>query len=306
MATDSSIAHVGRTGFRLDANYRPGLVFTLCEWPTKTVRSTITLPYPSAGYGGAVLSISHQARYAAALLYSGQSEIGYELFALTPSLRHIAGLPYMGGESDLTPMQFSPDEALVAVAIEENPLWWTDPEDEGADWDTPAVGGPVEWAALLVHRIGHKRPERYSLVVDLPAGWHGPEDGTWPAKPRFEADTRISVWGDGDSLRKPLVYAGLSRNCSCSCPFMGNVGATPFAGYGLRNRSLASCHWLPPPGPASVARPAQASSPTAGRSPAAASSRLASSAACRSAAVQSMRKSSGLGTPAGPRRATCV
>jgi hypothetical protein len=153
-----------------------------------------------------VLSISWQAHYAAALLYSGQSEIGYELFSLVPSLRHIAGLSYMRGESDLTPMQFSPDEALVAVAIEENPLWWADPEDETADWDTPAVGGPVEWAVLLVHRIGNKRPSRYPLVVDLPAGWRGPEEGAWPAKLRFEDDNSISMalpWAKRFSFEVP-------------------------------------------------------------------------------------------------------
>jgi len=166
-----------------------------------------------------VLSISRQGRYAAALLYSGQSEIGYELFALAPSLQHIAGLPYMCGESDLTPVQFSPDEALVAVAIEENPIWWADPEDDAADWDTPAVGGPVEWAALLVHRIGDKRPSRNPLVVDLPAGWRGPEDGTWPAKLRFETDRCMSVelpWGTRFSFEVPLreqsiVIAGPQR-----------------------------------------------------------------------------------------------
>jgi hypothetical protein len=206
MATDSNAVHVRRTGFRLDVDYRSGLVFALLDWPAETIRSTVALPYPSAGYGGVVLSISRQARYGAALLYSGQSEIGYELFSLAPSLKHIAGLPYMCGETDLTAMQFSPDESLVAVAVEEHSLWWTDPEDEAADWDTPAVGGPVEWAVLLVHRIGKKRPSRYPLVVDLPAGWCGPEDGTWPGKLRFENDNSISLvppWGKRFSFEVP-------------------------------------------------------------------------------------------------------
>src|SRR5579884_4035686 len=134
MASDSSIVHMGRTGFSLHVDSRPGLVFTLLDWPSQTTRSTITLPYPRAGYGGVILSISPQARYAAALLYSGQSETGYELFALAPSLQHIGGLPYIYGEEDGTPMQFSPDEALVAVAIEENSIWWADPQDEARDW----------------------------------------------------------------------------------------------------------------------------------------------------------------------------
>jgi hypothetical protein len=206
MATDSSAVHVGRTEFRLDVDYRSGLVFTLLDWPGETMRSTVALPYPRRGYGGAVLSISRQARYAAALLYSGQSEVGYELFSLAPSLKHIAGLPYMRGESDLTAMPFSPDESLVAVAVEENCFWWADPEDEALDWDTPAVGGRVEWAALLVHRIGRKKPSRYPLVVDLPAGWRGPEDGTWPAKLRFEKDNSISLvspWGKRFSFEVP-------------------------------------------------------------------------------------------------------
>jgi hypothetical protein len=202
MVTNSNTVHAARTGFRLDADYRSGLVFTLLDWPAETIRSTVTLPCPRRGYGGVRLSISRQARYAAALLYSGQSEVGYELFSLAPSLKHIGGLPYMHGESDLTAMPFSPDESLVAVAVEENCFWWADPENEEA----PAVGGRVEWAALLVHRIGRKKPSRYPLVVDLPAGWRAPEDGTWPAKLRFEKDNSISLvppWGKRFSFEVP-------------------------------------------------------------------------------------------------------
>jgi hypothetical protein len=207
MATETDTVHLGQTGFRLDVDSRSGPVFKLLDWPADTIRSTITLAYPSAGCGGVVLSISRQARYAAAILYSGQSEIGYQLFSLTPSLKHLACFPFMSGESDLTAMQFSPDESLVAIAVEERSLWWTDPSDESADWDTPAVGGPVQWSVLLVHSFGDEMPSRYPLIVDLPAGWCGSEDGTWPAKLRFENDNRISLkppWGKRFSFDVPL------------------------------------------------------------------------------------------------------
>lgn len=209
MENESTIARLGNTGFSVHANHQIDLVFTLCELPTETVRSTMTLPHPSHGFGGAVLSISRQSRYAAALLYSGQSQTGYELFALTPHLQHIASFPYISAESDLTPMPFSPDETMVAVAVEDNGMWWAEPEDDAADWDTPAVGGPVEWGALFLHRIGDESPIRCPLVVDLPSGWRRPldKDGMWPEELRFESDRWMSLgppWGTRFSFEVPL------------------------------------------------------------------------------------------------------
>lgn len=219
MPTNSSTGHVGQTGFRVDVDYQLGITFNLLEWPSKTVRSTIALPYPDNGYGGAVVSISPQARYAAAVLYSGQGETGYELFTLAPNLHHFASFPFVCGEWDLTPMPFSPDERLVALAVEERPLWWSDPDDEDADWDTPSAGGPVQWATLFVHRIGEQSPARYPLMVDLPKGWRGPETETWPAELRFDTDNRLSVglpWDTRFSFElppseQPVVVAGPRR-----------------------------------------------------------------------------------------------
>jgi hypothetical protein len=193
MTMDADIVHDGPTAFSIRADGTSGLTFAHLDGQTERIHSELTLPYPSAGYGGSVLSISPQANYAAAVLYSGQSEVGYELFSLTPTLQHIGGMPYVCGESDLTPIQFSTDERLAAIAIEEGCLWWVDPEDEDADWDTPALGGRVEWAGLYVHRLGDTQPSRHGLVVDLPTGWCPSDDGTWPAELRFEAAKSLSL-----------------------------------------------------------------------------------------------------------------
>lgn len=204
MTTDSNIAYHRNSAFsiRIDG----GLTFGHLEWPSRTLLSEVALPFPSAGYGGAVLSISHHANFAAALLYSGQTEVGYELFALSPTLQHVGGMPYLFGECDFTPVQFSPDEALAAFASEK-PFWWGDPNEADTDWDTPAVGGRAEWAALFVHRLGENRPSRHVLVVDVQAGWHPSEDPTWPAALRFESTNTLSLkvpWASRFSFEIPV------------------------------------------------------------------------------------------------------
>lgn len=140
-----------------------------------SVRSHLTLPFPSGGYGGAALSVSPRRGFAAALLHSGQGNVWYELFELTPKLRHIGGVDEMHVCCDHEPMAFSLDERVVAIAVCEE-LWWVDPDDEDPDWDTPSGGGMVEMGTLLVHRLGALSPSRHPLRVDLPRGWLPPDE----------------------------------------------------------------------------------------------------------------------------------
>jgi hypothetical protein len=208
MESEVEIVHVGRTAFAISAEPGRGLTFRQLHWPTQSIEAEIVLPYPRRGLGGAVLSISPREKFAAAVVYSGQSETGYELFALAPSLKHIASFPYVGAEWDLTPMQFSADERLVAVAIEENGFWWVDRDDE-ADWETAASGGRVEWATLLIHPLDDPQPRVYPLVVDVPAGWF-PHEGTWPGSLQFESERSLSLelpWGGRFIFDLPPVPA---------------------------------------------------------------------------------------------------
>jgi hypothetical protein len=190
-----STVHAGDIAFRATASADatpPALVFESLAWPSLSARSRVALQYPRAGYGGAELSISASGRYAAAMLYSGQSETGYEVFALAPALRHLGGLAYVPGECDLTPPSFSPDERLVALAVERN-YWWVDPNDPEPDWETPSAGGWVTWSTLYVHDIERALPLEFPLSVALPKGWCPPNDGTWPQGLHFSTPRTLAV-----------------------------------------------------------------------------------------------------------------
>jgi hypothetical protein len=195
--SEDGFAHQGQIAFRVAVSPRPsiGLVFESLTWPSLSGRSSLQLPYPNAGYAGSAASISPQARYAAVMLYSGQSEIGYELFALDPVFQHLAGMPYIAGECDLTAPAFSPDERLVALAVE-HCSWWFDEdapiEHPDADRDT-ARGGITIWATLFVHELDRASPTQFELVVDLPRGWSPVGTGTWPRGLRFSGPTRLTL-----------------------------------------------------------------------------------------------------------------
>lgn len=187
---DDEIVHNDSIAVRLRVPSRNSIQYERLAWPSLTLHSQTALPYPQSGYGGSVLSISPSSNFAAALVYSGQGEIGYELFALAPTIQRVGGLPYVEGESDLTPIVFSPDERLAALAIERF-FWWTDPDEPDPDWETPAIGGVVDWATLYVHRVGEAAPSSSRLRVDLPSGWCPGSDGTWPRCLRFSDSNHL-------------------------------------------------------------------------------------------------------------------
>ena len=64
-------------------------------------------------------------------MYSGQSQIAYEVYELEP-LRHVLSVPYRFGEGD--PPVFSSDGSLLAMA------WATNPELRG--WDEGGAPTP--------------------------------------------------------------------------------------------------------------------------------------------------------------------
>jgi hypothetical protein len=196
--------HEGDVAFRIRvAGPPPALVFESLTWPSLSTRSSVRLAYPNAGYGGSAASISPRALYAAAMLYSGQSEVGYELFALDPAIQRLAGMPYVPGECDLTAPAFSPDERFAALAVEHS-SWWFDedaPSDDPDAESDAARGGITIWSTLFVHELGHPSPMEFALVVDLPRGWCPSGDGTWPRRLRFSGPTTLILgvpWLPGD------------------------------------------------------------------------------------------------------------
>lgn len=129
----------------------------------------ITLPYPTAGLGGGELVVAPDQRHAALWIYSGQSEVGYELFALVPALRHLGGLPYVHGEG-VAPV-WSPDSRFLAMLVGITPcVHGTDAWAEEL-LDPQAQGQlDVDIAELVVQDIvGGRAPRRAKVHARIPA-----------------------------------------------------------------------------------------------------------------------------------------
>ena len=83
----------------------------------------LDLPYPSAGYGGSELVVSPDERVVAMFVYSGQSQVGYELFridAKRATIDHFGGMPYVVGEGDVP--VWSPDGRWLAMLASAGPF----------------------------------------------------------------------------------------------------------------------------------------------------------------------------------------
>ncbi len=101
-----------------------GMTVSVVNNRTSSELGQIFLPCPSHGYGGHELVVSPHGLYLALFLYSGQSEVGYELFALQPTLQHLGGLPYVFGEGE-APV-FSADDRWLAMMWETYNDWSSD------------------------------------------------------------------------------------------------------------------------------------------------------------------------------------
>lgn len=81
-------------------------------------------------FGGHELVVSPDERYLAISIFSGQSTQGYELFQLSPQLKHVGGLPDTGGEG--TGPYFSPDGRYLALVLSNVGWKWRD--ENVFDW----------------------------------------------------------------------------------------------------------------------------------------------------------------------------
>jgi hypothetical protein len=125
-------------------------IVILVDAPDGEALARVLIPCPRGGYGGHELLLSANERYLAMFLYSGQSEVGYELFYFRPVLRHICSFGYVFGEG-LGPV-FSSGECRLGLA------WATNPDlcllDEGIEGEHfTAAECIVDWAKLRIQEL---------------------------------------------------------------------------------------------------------------------------------------------------------
>ena len=129
--------------------YSPAGMAVIVDTPNGEM-ARIAIRHPGAGCGGHELVLSAEERYLAVYLYSGQSELGYELFYFRPLLRHICSFPYVFGEG-FGPV-FSSDEGRLGLAWATNPtLCLLDEGVEGEHFTTAEC--VVDWAKLRIQEL---------------------------------------------------------------------------------------------------------------------------------------------------------
>lgn len=169
----------------------------------------VELPVPSAGYGGGELVVSPDQRLAALLVFSGQGEQGYELFALTPQLRHLGGLPYVLGEGD-APV-FSPDGVWLAMVVACAPVV------RGTETYAEDVLDPdgedsvlIDWAAIYMQRLPDGPIGRVALGTRIPQSTDPDDLHEWElhGAVSFAAHGTLMIrlpWGETFGLRLPVT-----------------------------------------------------------------------------------------------------
>ncbi|MFO0634031.1 MAG: hypothetical protein U0168_14390 [Nannocystaceae bacterium] len=201
MARPETLIEGGNAVIRVHAHGLVGVTVSIVERASGETRSAVRLPYPSAGYGGHELVVSPRGRYLAMFLFSGQCEVGYELFSLTPQLAHLGGLDYQYGEGD-HPV-FSPDESSLVMVWEDYFGWASEQAQRGA-----RHGRVIDWGVITVHALPDGPIESRRLHASLPDGWM-PEPSSWtsPTALHFVHARELRMrtpWGSEPSLPFPL------------------------------------------------------------------------------------------------------
>lgn len=176
----------------------------------------VDLPFPSAGYGGGELVVSPDQRHAALFVFSGQSEVGYELFALTPQLRHLGGLPYVHGEGD-APV-FSPDGTWLAMVIACFPIV-RGTETYAEDALDPDAEGTVlvDWAAIYTQRLPDGPIERVDIGTTISRSTDPDDLGEWELHGvvSFAAHGTLMIelpWGEALEVELPVLEPITTRS----------------------------------------------------------------------------------------------
>lgn len=161
----------------------------------------VSLPYPSRGCGGHELVVSASGRYLALFLYSGQGELGWELFELRPRLRHLGGLPYVSGEGR-APV-FSADEKWLAMVSTLRDIGPDIDEDDDPD------GLEIAWAEVRLQSLPDGPVEVCTLRLrfDEPPPEREPE---YPSLVMLRPPEPIAVelpWGERCDVPFPLLHS---------------------------------------------------------------------------------------------------
>lgn len=154
----------------------------------------VLLPYPGAGLGGGAMIVSPDETHAALYVFSGQSQQGYELFALEPELRHLGGLPYVVGEGGVP--VFSPDGRWIVMFV--GTIVKVHGTDEHAEdrLDPDAEGDlHVDFAELIVQALPDRSFVRVPVHTRIPASYDPDGFHEWDhyESPRFVADARVAL-----------------------------------------------------------------------------------------------------------------
>src|SRR5690606_21451552 len=116
-------------------------------------------------------STSSDGLYCGIELYSGQSEVGFDVLRLTPPMSRILQLEYVAGDSDLSGVAFSPDGRLAALAVRPTVQWWIDPDDLDGDDETPSPGGEFDWGQIYVANLENGGVAIRVVSTSVPKGW---------------------------------------------------------------------------------------------------------------------------------------
>lgn len=201
MAAEETVIEQGSASIVVAAHGLVGITVSIVDRRTGLAREEVRLPYPREGYGGHEIVLSPRQHYAALFLYSGQSEVGYELFALGHGLQHLGGLPYVYGEGD-RPV-FSPDERWLVMIWETYFDWWSE-----AAAAARAGTHVVDWGEIAVQELPHGPIECVPIRARIPPGWQ-PEASSWtaPTDLRFASPHELRVrtpWGTEPAIPFPL------------------------------------------------------------------------------------------------------
>jgi hypothetical protein len=162
----------------------------------------VRLPYPQSGYGGHELVLSEAERYLALFLWSGQNEVGYELFTHRPTLTHIASFPYTYGMG--RGPAFSSDERFFAMA-------WTTNSGLHVEDEVELVGGltaracTLPWASVRIQPLPGGPPQTCRIDVKVPAGFPCESDDRFDALDLVVTEREVRLRAEwGTAIRIPL------------------------------------------------------------------------------------------------------